>query len=100
MVARAFDAGWAGVYYKTICLQDIKEVSPRFDAVHNNATHGDFYGFRNMEQLSENPVDVDFDILRRLKENNYLFRQIFCVQMKKNEQNLDFFLVFFKFVAK
>ena len=69
MVAHAFDAGWAGVFYKTICLQEIKEVSPRFDAVHSNGTHGDFYGFRNMEQLSENPVEMDFDILRRLKQN-------------------------------
>ena len=69
MVARSFDAGWAGVYYKTICLQEIKEVSPRFDAMHDNATHGDFYGFRNMEQLSENPVEMDFDILHRLKQN-------------------------------
>jgi dihydropyrimidine dehydrogenase (NAD+) subunit PreA len=69
MVARAFDAGWAGVFYKTICLQDIREVSPRFDAVYKNGSHGDFYGFRNMEQLSENPVDVDFDILRRLKRD-------------------------------
>ena len=67
MVARAFDAGWAGVFYKTICLQEIKEVSPRFDAKHSNGIHGDFYGFRNMEQLSENPVEMDFDILRRLK---------------------------------
>ena len=43
MVARALEAGWAGVFYKTICKQDIREVSPRFD--------------------------VDFDILRRLKQN-------------------------------
>ena len=64
MVARAFDAGWAGVFYKTICLQDIQEVSPRFDAVGKP-----FIGFRNMEQLSENPVEVDFDILRRLKKD-------------------------------
>ncbi len=69
MVARAFEAGWAGVFFKTICLQEIKEVSPRFDAVHNNGIHGDFYGFRNMEQLSENSAEVDFDILRRLKQN-------------------------------
>ena len=69
MVANAFSAGWAGVFYKTICMQEIKEVSPRFDAMHNNATHGDFYGFRNMEQLSENLVEEDFDILRRLKQN-------------------------------
>ena len=68
MVARAFDAGWAGVFYKTICLQEIREVSPRFDAVRNDA-NSSFIGFRNMEQLSENPVEVDFDILRRLKQN-------------------------------
>ena len=69
MVARAFDAGWAGVFYKTICMQEIQEVSPRFDAMHSIAVHGDFYGFRNMEQLSENPMAMDFDILRRLKQN-------------------------------
>ena len=68
MVARAFDAGWAGVFYKTICMEDIREVSPRFDAV-SEPGRSDFFGFRNMEQLSENPVDVDFDILHRLKEN-------------------------------
>ena len=67
MVAKAFEAGWAGVFYKTICMQEIKEVSPRFDAMHNNATHGAFYGFRNMEQLSENPVEKDFYDLHRLK---------------------------------
>ncbi len=67
MVARAFDAGWAGVFYKTICKQDINEVSPRFDAVGKEGTP--FIGFRNMEQLSENPYQVDFDILRRLKQN-------------------------------
>jgi len=69
MVARAFDAGWGGVFYETICLQEIREVSPRFDAVYENGKKGDFYGFRNMEQLSENPVHEDFDILRRLKKN-------------------------------
>jgi dihydropyrimidine dehydrogenase (NAD+) subunit PreA len=68
MVARAFDAGWAGVYYKTICMQEIREVSPRFDAVYENGKRGDFFGFRNMEQLSENPVETDFAILKRLKQ--------------------------------
>ena len=68
MVARAFEAGWAGVFYKTICLQEIREVSPRFDAVKNDANNS-FIGFRNMEQLSENAVEMDFDILKRLKQN-------------------------------
>ena len=68
MVARAFDMGWAGVFYKTICLQEIHEVSPRFDAVQQEGS-SDFYAFRNMEQLSENPYEMDFDILRQLKQN-------------------------------
>ena len=69
MVARAFDAGWAGVFYKTICLDDINEVSPRFDVIHREGYKGDFIALRNMEQLSENPAEVDFEILRRLKQN-------------------------------
>ena len=67
MVASALEAGWAGVFYKTICLQEINEVSPRFDAV--KRADNSFAGFRNMEQLSENPVEMDFDILKRLKQN-------------------------------
>ena len=85
MVANAFDAGWAGVFYKTICMQEIKEVSPRFDAMHNNATHGDFYGFRNMEQLSENPVEEDFDILHRLKKD-YPTKVVVASIMGQNEE--------------
>ena len=66
MVARAFEMGWGGVFYKTICKQDIREVSPRFDAIKEGTS---FAGFRNMEQLSENPYEMDFDFLKRLKQN-------------------------------
>ena len=69
MVSRALEAGWGGVFYKTICLQEIREVSPRFDAVYKTGDHGAFMGFRNMEQLSENEVSEDFEILKRLKQN-------------------------------
>jgi dihydropyrimidine dehydrogenase (NAD+) subunit PreA len=68
MVANALNAGWGGVFYKTICLHEIREVSPRFDAMHLRGT-SDFYSFRNMEQLSENTPEEDFDILRRLKRD-------------------------------
>ena len=84
MVARAFEAGWAGVFYKTICMEDIREVSPRFDAVSDGGTT-DFFGFRNMEQLSENPVDVDFDILHRLKEN-YPTKIVVASIMRQTEE--------------
>jgi dihydropyrimidine dehydrogenase (NAD+) subunit PreA len=67
MVSRAFEAGWAGVFYKTICMKEISEVSPRFDCMDYDGTRG-FFAFRNMEQLSENPVEEDFAILNRLKK--------------------------------
>ena len=85
MVARAFEAGWAGVFYKTICLQEIREVSPRFDALQQEGT-GDFYGFRNMEQLSENPPSMDFDILKRLKQD-YPSKVVIASVMGQTEED-------------
>lgn len=67
MIARAFEAGWAGVFYKTICKMDIREVSPRFDAVGKKLTS--FIGFRNMEQLSEHKHTEDLEIMSRLKKD-------------------------------
>ena len=83
MVAHALEAGWAGVFYKTISKQDIREVSPRFDALQKEGTP--FVGFRNMEQLSENPYFVDFDILHRLKVN-YPTKRIVASIMGQSEQ--------------
>ena len=83
MVARALEAGWAGVFYKTICKQDISEVSPRFDALRKEGTP--FVGFRNMEQLSENPYTMDFDILHRLKVN-YPTKRIIASIMGQTEE--------------
>ena len=83
MVARALKAGWAGVFYKTITKADIREVSPRFDAVRKEGTP--FVGFRNMEQLSENPYTEDFDILRRLKQN-YPSKRIIASIMGQTEE--------------
>lgn len=68
MVARAFDLGWAGVFFKTISFADIKEVSPRFDAVRNPGNPS-FSGFRNMEQVSEHTADEDFSTISRLKRD-------------------------------
>ena len=87
MIARAFEAGWAGVFYKTICKQDIQEVSPRFDAVGKEGTP--FIGFRNMEQLSENPYMMDFDILHRLKQNYPTKRVIASIMGKTEEEWIE-----------
>ena len=83
MVAAALKAGWAGVYYKTICLEDINEVSPRFDAI--KRADGSFTGFRNMEQLSENSVEEDFAILARLKKD-FPSKIIIASIMGQNEE--------------
>jgi len=83
MVARALEAGWAGVFYKTITKDEIREVSPRFDAVRKEGTP--FVGFRNMEQLSENPYTMDFEILRRLKQN-YPTKRIIASIMGRTEE--------------
>jgi len=83
MVSAAFEAGWAGVYYKTICLEEINEVSPRFDALHVKGT-GDIYSFRNMEQLSEHTPQEDFSNIRRLKKN-YPNKVVISSIMGKNE---------------
>ncbi|WP_195485806.1 NAD-dependent dihydropyrimidine dehydrogenase subunit PreA [Parabacteroides johnsonii] len=66
MCRRAFDAGWAGISYKTISFYHSREVSPRFDSLPASrpATFG---GFKNLEQLSPRPAEENFDILSRLK---------------------------------
>ncbi|SFD06169.1 NAD-dependent dihydropyrimidine dehydrogenase subunit PreA [Butyrivibrio sp. YAB3001] len=66
MCARAFEAGWAGACFKTICSFDIHEASPRFSAI--TGDNGSIVGFKNIEQLSDHSVAENMEIFRRLKE--------------------------------
>ena len=67
MCARAFEAGWAGVSFKTICNFEIHEASPRFSALAGD--NGSIIGFKNIEQLSDHSVAENMEIFRRLKAN-------------------------------
>lgn len=67
MCARAFEAGWAGACFKTICSLDIHEASPRFSAITGEG--GCMIGFKNIEQLSDHSVKENMEIFRRLKAN-------------------------------
>ena len=67
MCARAFEAGWAGACFKTICSLDIREASPRFSAL--TGAGGNIIGFKNIEQLSDHSVAENMEIFRRLKAN-------------------------------
>ena len=83
MCARAFEAGWAGVCFKTICTLDIHEASPRFSAV--SGSDGSIIGFKNIEQLSDHSVTENMEIFRRLKQN-YPSKFILASIMGQNEQ--------------
>ncbi len=67
MCARAFEAGWAGAAFKTVCSFAIHEASPRFSAITGDS--GSIIGFKNIEQLSDHGVAENMAIFRRLKEN-------------------------------
>ena len=82
MCTRAFEAGWAGVCFKTICSFDIHEVSPRFSAI--TGDNGSIIGFKNVEQLSDHSVAENMEIFRRLKQN-YPTKVILASIMGQNE---------------
>ena len=83
MCARAFEAGWAGACFKTICTLDIHEASPRFSALPGN--DGSIMGFKNIEQLSAHSVSENMEIFRKLKKN-YPSKFILASIMGQNEE--------------
>ena len=82
MCARAFEAGWAGACFKTICSLDIHEASPRFSAI--TGSDGSIIGFKNIEQLSDHSVAENMEIFRRLKAK-YPKKFILASIMGQNE---------------
>ncbi|MBR1830836.1 MAG: NAD-dependent dihydropyrimidine dehydrogenase subunit PreA [Ruminiclostridium sp.] len=67
MVARAFEAGWGGAVFKTVGFLIPEEVSPRFGAIGKEGTP--FIGFKNLEQISDHPLEYNLGVFRRLKAN-------------------------------
>lgn len=70
MIARAFEAGWGGVMYKTVGLEEdyqIIDPTPRLNALH----HGDhrFIGLQNIEMISERPYKQNLKDIAWLKRH-------------------------------
>ena len=86
MCARAFEAGWAGVAFKTICGMDIHEASPRFSAI--TGDNGSIIGFKNIEQLSDHSVEENMEIFRRLKAH-YPGKFILASIMGENDEDWE-----------
>ncbi len=82
MIASAFEMGWAGVAFKTIGTFVPEEVSPRFDTLQKEALP--FVGFKNIEQISEHPMEENLEYIRQLKKD-YPTKVIVASIMGQNE---------------
>jgi dihydropyrimidine dehydrogenase (NAD+) subunit PreA len=67
MIARALDAGWGGVVFKTVGFFVADEVSPRFDQIKKEGTP--FLGFKNLEQTSEYALEKNLSEMKKIKED-------------------------------
>ena len=83
MVAKSFEAGWGGVFYKTVGIFVADECSPRFDNVNKEGLP--WVGFKNMEQISDKPTEVNFENMRKLKRA-YPDKVMVASIMGSNEQ--------------
>ena len=87
MCERAFNMGWAGAVFKTISMIDMHESSPRFSALKNS--DGSFYGFKNIEQLSDNTVKENLEIIKKLK-SKFPQKVIVASIMGRNEEEWEY----------
>src|SRR5665647_865935 len=83
MCAKALEAGWGGIVFKTVGVFIPNEVSPRFCDMGKESTP--FIGFKNMEQIAEHPLDFNLEQMRLLKKN-YPNKVLIASIMGENEQ--------------
>lgn len=67
MVAKCYEEGWGGVFYKTIGFWIPDECSPRFDQTNKEGLP--WVGFKNMEMISDKPTEYNFQQMRKLKRD-------------------------------
>ena len=83
MVSKCFENGWGGVFYKTIGIFVADECSPRFDQTNKEGLP--WLGFKNMEQISDKPTELNFENMRKLKRA-YPDKVMVASIMGSNEQ--------------
>lgn len=86
MCAKALETGWGGIVFKTLGFFIPTDCSPRFDALRKEST--EFVGFKNMEQISEHPLEESLEALRKLK-TNYPNKVIVASIMGENEKEWE-----------
>ncbi|WP_432663583.1 NAD-dependent dihydropyrimidine dehydrogenase subunit PreA [Wukongibacter baidiensis] len=83
MCSKALEAGWGGIVYKTIGVFIADECSPRFDNTRKEGTP--FLGFKNMEQISDKPLEKNLEMMAKLKKN-YPNKVLIASIMGENEE--------------
>jgi len=83
MCAKALEAGWGGIVFKTVGVYIPDECSPRFDNTSKESTN--FIGFKNMEQISDKPLEKNLEAMARLKKD-YPNKVLIASIMGENEE--------------
>ena len=63
MVAKCYEEGWGGCFFKTVGIFVADECSPRFDQTNKEGLP--WLGFKNMEQISDKPTEQNFEYIYR-----------------------------------
>lgn len=72
MIARAYDAGFGGAYYKTLNRESqfhISHPSPRLNVVHSKPYPDMGVGIQNVEQISDRPLEDNLKDINWLRKN-------------------------------
>jgi len=83
MCSKALESGWGGIVYKTIGVFIADECSPRFDNTRKENTP--FLGFKNMEQISDKPLEKNLEMMAKLKKD-YPDKILIASIMGENEE--------------
>lgn len=67
MVAKCYETGWGGCFFKTVGIFVADECSPRFDQTNKEGLP--WLGFKNMEQISDKPTEKNFEFMYRLNRD-------------------------------
>lgn len=86
MISNAYNAGWAGVSFKTIGMFVPDEVSPRFSTIHKEANS--FIEFKNIEQISDHTLEENLKCITQLKKD-FPSKIIIASIMGRNEEEWE-----------
>ncbi len=67
MVSKCYETGWGGCFFKSVGVFVADECSPRFDQTNKEGLP--WLGFKNMEQISDKPTELNFEFMYKLNRD-------------------------------